>query len=115
MLKYYLMIIASGVFAIVYGLVFAVIIARSPAGNDKMKEIALAIYQGAIAYLRRQYTAIAIVGVIIAICLQIFLSWQCTVGFVIGAVLSSVAGFLGMHISIRANVRTAYAAHSDLA
>lgn len=114
MLKYYLIIMISGLFAIIYGSVFAVLITRSPSGNDRMREIALAIHEGAVAYLKRQYTAIAIVGVILAIGLQLFLSWHCTVGFIIGAVLSSVAGFLGMHISIRANVRTAHAAHTSL-
>lgn len=114
MLKYYLIIMASGLVAIIYGGVFATIISKAPAGNDKMREIALAIHEGAVAYLKRQYLAIGIVGIILAILLQIFLSWHCTLGFVVGAVLSSIAGFLGMHISIRANVRTAYAAHTSL-
>ena len=72
MLNYYLIIIASGLFAIIYGSVLAIIITKSPSGNEKMREIALAIHEGAIAYLKRQYIAIAIVGLILAIFLQIF-------------------------------------------
>ncbi len=114
-LEYYLIIVASGLLAITYGVVFAVIIARSSAGTVRMQEIAAAIFEGATAYLKRQYIAIAIVGAILAVCLQIFLNWQSTVGFIMGAILSSIAGFLGMHISIRANVRTTHAAHKSLA
>lgn len=115
MLKYYLIIMGSGLFAVIYGSIFAFIISKAPSGNDKMREIALAIQDGAVAYLKRQYMAIAMVGLVLAIFLQIFLSWHCTLGFIIGAVLSSVAGFLGMHVSIRANVRTAEAAYTSLA
>lgn len=115
MLKYYLIIMGSGLFAVIYGSIFAFVISKAPSGNDKMREIALAIQDGAVAYLKRQYMAIAMVGLVLAIFLQIFLSWHCTLGFIIGAVLSSVAGFLGMHVSIRANVRTAEAAYSSLA
>lgn len=115
MLKYYLIIMGSGLFAVIYGSIFAFIISKAPSGNDKMLEIAFAIQDGAVAYLKRQYMAIAMVGLVLAIFLQIFLSWHCTLGFIIGAVLSSVAGFLGMHVSIRANVRTAEAAYTSLA
>ena len=113
-LEYYLIIVASSLLAIIYSVVFAVIIIKSSSGTSKMQEIANAIAIGAKAYLKRQYIAIGLVGILLAACLQIFLNWQCTVGFTIGAVLSSVAGFLGMHISIRANVRTTQAAHKSL-
>ncbi len=114
-LEYYLIIIASSLLAITYSVIFAVVIIKSSSGTPKMQEIADAIAIGAKAYLKRQYMAIALVGIVLAVCLQIFLNWQSTVGFILGAVLSSVAGFLGMHISIRANVRTAQAAHKSLA
>lgn len=115
MLKYYLIIMFSGLFAITYGVVLALIMFKAPEGNNKMREIAKAIQEGATAYLKRQYLTISIVGLAIAIFLQKFLSWHSTIGFFIGATLSSLAGFLGMHISIRANVRTAQAAHNGLA
>jgi len=105
-LEYYLIIVASSLLAIIYSVIFAIVIIKSSSGSSKMQEIAQAIAIGAKAYLKRQYIAIALVGIVLAVCLQIFLNWQCTVGFIVGAVLSSVAGFLGMHISIRANVRT---------
>lgn len=114
MQNYYLVIMISAIFAIGYGCIDAFILAKTPTGNDKMREIALAIQEGAIAYLKRQYVTIAIVGGILAICLQYFLNWYCTLGFIIGALLSSIAGFVGMHISVRANIRTAYAAHNSL-
>ncbi|MGD0466057.1 MAG: sodium-translocating pyrophosphatase [Gammaproteobacteria bacterium] len=114
-LEYYLIIVASSLLAIIYSVIFAIVIIKSSSGSSKMQEIAQAIAIGAKAYLKRQYIAIALVGIVLAVCLQIFLNWQCTVGFIVGAVLSSVAGFLGMHISIRANVRTTQAAHKSLA
>lgn len=114
-LEYHLIIIASSLLAIIYGIVWGIIIMKSPTGTDKMREIANAIALGATAYLKRQYIAIGVVGIFLAICLQIFLNWQCTVGFILGAVLSSIAGFIGMHISIRANIRTTQAADKSLA
>ena len=114
-LEYYLIIIASSLLAIIYAIVWGVFIIKSPTGTTKMQEIAHAIAVGATTYLKRQYMAIALVGIFLAVCLQIFLNWQCSVGFILGAVLSSVAGFLGMHISIRANIRTTQAAHKSLA
>jgi len=113
-LEYHLIIIASSLLAIIYGIVWGIIIMKSPTGTDKMREIANAIALGATAYLKRQYMAIGVVGIFLAICLQIFLNWQCTVGFILGAVLSSIAGFIGMHISIRANIRTTQAADKSL-
>lgn len=114
-LEYHLIIVASSLLAIIYGIVWGFILMKSPTGTDKMREIANAIAMGATAYLKRQYIAIGIVGVFLAICLQIFLNWQCMLGFILGAVLSSIAGFIGMHISIRANIRTTQAADKSLA
>jgi K(+)-stimulated pyrophosphate-energized sodium pump len=106
--------IACGLIAVAYGLLTSQQVLRAPAGNEKMQDIAAAIQEGAKAYLTRQYTAIAVVGVIVAVVLFFALDELSTVGFLIGAVLSGVAGFVGMNISVRANVRTAEAARSSL-
>ncbi|MFM9936715.1 MAG: sodium-translocating pyrophosphatase [Novosphingobium sp.] len=106
--------IALGVLAIVYGVVTSQQVLSAPAGNAKMQEIAAAIQEGAQAYLRRQYTTIAIVGVIMAVIVAVTIGQISAIGFVIGAVLSGVAGFIGMNISVRANVRTAAAAQTGL-
>jgi len=106
--------IACGMLAVLYGLVTSQQVLRAPAGDQKMQDIAAAIQEGAKAYLVRQYTAIAVVGVAVAIVLFFTLGGLSTAAFVLGAVLSGIAGFAGMHISVRANVRTAEAARSSL-
>ena len=106
--------IGLGVLAIIYGIVTSRQILSASAGNAKMQEIAAAIQEGAQAYLNRQYTTIAGVGVVAAILLGLLLGLIPAVGFVIGAVLSGVAGYIGMNISVRGNVRTAAAAEKGL-
>ena len=109
------LVIGAGVLAVLYGILQTVSLLRSSPGNARMQEIAAAIQEGAEAYLKRQYTAIAIVGVVVLVILYMLIGGYAAVGFLIGSVLSGAAGFAGMLISVRANVRTAQAASESLA
>ena len=109
------LIILGGLLSIVYGAVTVSQVMSASAGNQRMQEIANAIAEGAQAYLKRQYITIAIVGVVIFIGLWLLLSWPVAIGFLIGSILSGAAGFIGMNVSVRANVRTAQAASESLA
>jgi len=106
--------VAGGLAAVLFAVALIFLVLRVPTGNDRMREIAAAIQEGASAYLNRQYTVIAIIGVIIAIVIGFFINWTTATLFVVGAVLSAAAGYVGMNIAVRSNLRTAEAARGGL-
>jgi K(+)-stimulated pyrophosphate-energized sodium pump len=110
-----ILVLACGVLALIYGALTVRSVLTQSAGNARMQEIAAAIQEGAAAYLNRQYTTIAFVGAIIFVAAFLVFGWQVAVGYLIGAVFSGAAGYIGMNVSVRANVRTAEASRSGLA
>jgi len=115
-MDYYLwLVLAAGLAGILYGAVQTGILMKASAGNERMQEIAAAIQEGAAAYLKRQYTTIAMVGVVVLVAAYFLIGQWAAIGFLVGAVLSGAAGYAGMLISVRANVRTAQGASESLA
>ena len=109
------MSVGAALLAVIYGILMARWIVKQPAGNEKMQEISNAITEGANAYMNRQYSTIGIVGVILFVVVGFFISWPTAIGFAIGSILSALAGYIGMYVSVRSNVRTAEAARSGVA
>ncbi|MFK5913132.1 MAG: sodium-translocating pyrophosphatase [Woeseiaceae bacterium] len=109
-----LIAIICALIGIAYGVITIFSVLSKPMGNDKMVEIANAIQEGAIAYLARQYTTIGMVGIVLFFAMGFALGWHSAIGFAIGAILSGLAGYIGMHVSIRSNSRTAEAARHGI-
>src|SRR6185503_16627816 len=109
------LIILCGVLALIYAIWATFSVMQADPGSPRMQEIAAAVREGAQAYLRRQYTTIGVVGIVIFLIVGYFLGWLVAAGFAIGAILSGLTGFIGMNVSVRANVRTAQAATRSLA
>lgn len=107
--------LGAGILSVIYGLILIAWILKRPQGDAKMQEIAKAIQEGAAAYLNRQYKTVALVAVILFLIIGYALGWTTAIGFLVGAILSALAGYIGMNVSVRANVRTAEAAKSGLA
>src|SRR5688500_6423290 len=110
----YALVVGLGVVALAYGGYMSRMVLAASSGTERMQEIATAIREGAQAYLNRQYRTVAIVGVILAVLLAVLLGPHVAIGFIIGAALSAAAGYVGMNVSVRANVRTAEAARTGL-
>ncbi|MFO1153484.1 MAG: sodium-translocating pyrophosphatase [Rhodospirillales bacterium] len=110
----YPFVIICGLIALAYGAYASKSVLSASTGNDRMRQISAAVQEGAAAYLNRQYTTIAIVGVVVAIILFVILGWEVAVGYAIGAILSGVTGYIGMNVSVRANVRVADASRKGL-
>src|SRR6516165_3171282 len=106
--------VAGGLAAVAFAVVLIFLVLSKPTGNDRMREIASAIQEGASAYLNRQYTVIAIIGVVIAVIIGLFIDWKTAALYVVGAALSAAAGYVGMNIAGRSNLRTAEAARGGL-
>ena len=109
----YILTIGCGILALIYGGYAIQSVLSANTGNERMQEIAAAIQEGASAYLNRQYSTIAVAGIVIGVALGFLLNISVAIGFFIGAILSGVAGYIGMNVSVRANVRTAEAARSE--
>ncbi|MGH6914127.1 MAG: sodium/proton-translocating pyrophosphatase, partial [Geminicoccales bacterium] len=110
----YWLVLACGALALLYGAYAARAVMAAATGTERMREIAAAVQEGAQAYLNRQYRTIAIVGIVVGIILGVTLGWHVAIGYAIGAILSGAAGYIGMNVSVRANVRTAEAARKGL-
>ncbi|MCW8926220.1 MAG: sodium/proton-translocating pyrophosphatase, partial [Xanthomonadales bacterium] len=106
--------LGASLLAVLYGIFMASWIVKKSPGNEKMQNISAAIMEGASAYMNRQYSTIAIVGVLLFVVVGFFLDWATAIGFAIGAIFSAMAGYIGMFVSVRANVRTAEAARTGL-